>query len=63
MTAGPCQPPAPASALSCVLVTDAAKSARQPVMLGALAQQIYQKHSIDGNGAKDFSSIILQYQP
>lgn len=43
------------------LVTDAAKTARQPVLLGALAQQIYQKHSNDGNGAKDFSSIILQY--
>ena len=43
------------------LVTDAAKAARQPVLLGALAQQIYQKHSIDGNGAKDFSSVILQY--
>jgi 3-hydroxyisobutyrate dehydrogenase len=43
------------------LVTDAAKVAKQPVMMGALAQQIYQKHSNDGNGAKDFSSIILQY--
>jgi 3-hydroxyisobutyrate dehydrogenase len=43
------------------LVTEAAKSAKQPVMLGALAQQIYQKHSADGNGAKDFSSVILQY--
>ena len=43
------------------LVTDAAKSAKHPVMLGALAQQIYQKHSVDGNGAKDFSSVILQY--
>ncbi len=43
------------------LVTEAAKAARQPVMLGALAQQIYQKHSNDGNGAKDFSSVILQY--
>ena len=43
------------------LVTDAAKSAKQPVMLGALAQQIYQKHSVDGHGAKDFSSVILQY--
>jgi len=43
------------------LVTDAAKSARHPVMLGAMAQQIYQKHSVDGNGAKDFSSVILQY--
>jgi 3-hydroxyisobutyrate dehydrogenase len=43
------------------LVTDAAKMAKQPVMLGAIAQQIYQKHSADGNGAKDFSSVILQY--
>jgi 3-hydroxyisobutyrate dehydrogenase len=43
------------------LVTEAAKVARHPVMLGALAQQIYQKHSNDGNGAKDFSSVILQY--
>jgi 3-hydroxyisobutyrate dehydrogenase len=43
------------------LVTDAAKSARHPVLLGALAQQLYQKHSLDGNGDKDFSSIILQY--
>ena len=40
------------------LVTEAAK---HPVMLAALAQQIYQKHSNDGNGAKDFSSVILQY--
>ena len=43
------------------LVTDAAKAAKQPVMLGALAQQIYQKHSVDGHGGKDFSSVILQY--
>jgi len=43
------------------LVTDAAKSAKHPVLLGALAQQVYQKHSNDGNGAKDFSSVILQY--
>ena len=43
------------------LATDAAKNAKQPVMLGALAQQIYQKHSVDGNGAKDFSSVIMQY--
>jgi 3-hydroxyisobutyrate dehydrogenase len=43
------------------LVTDAAKSAKQPVMLGALAQQIYQKHSADGHGGRDFSSVILQY--
>lgn len=43
------------------LVTEAARSAKQPVLLGAIAQQIYQKHSADGNGAKDFSSVILQY--
>jgi 3-hydroxyisobutyrate dehydrogenase len=43
------------------LVTDAAKAAGQPVMLGALAQQIYQKHANDGHGGKDFSSVILQY--
>ena len=43
------------------LVTEAAKAARHPVLLGALAQQIYQKHSLDGNGTKDFSSVILQY--
>jgi 3-hydroxyisobutyrate dehydrogenase len=43
------------------LVTDAAKAAKQPVMMGALAQQIYQKHSMDGNGPKDFSSVILHY--
>jgi 3-hydroxyisobutyrate dehydrogenase len=43
------------------LVTDAAKAAKHPVLMGALAQQIYQKHSMDGNGPKDFSSVILQY--
>jgi 3-hydroxyisobutyrate dehydrogenase len=43
------------------LVTEAAKSAKQPVMLGAIAQQLYQKHSADGHGPKDFSSVILQY--
>ena len=43
------------------LVTEAAKSVKQPVLLGAIAQQVYQKHSNDGHGAKDFSSVILQY--
>ena len=43
------------------LVTEAAKSARVPVLLGAIAQQVYQKHSADGHGTKDFSSVILQY--
>ena len=43
------------------LVTDAAKNAKHAVLLGAVAQQVYQKHSVDGHGAKDFSSVILQY--
>ena len=43
------------------LATEAARAAKHPVLLGAVAQQVYQKHSADGNGAKDFSSVILQY--
>jgi 3-hydroxyisobutyrate dehydrogenase len=43
------------------LVTDAAKAAKHPLLLGALAQQVYQLHANDGHGGKDFSSIILQY--
>ncbi len=45
------------------LVTEAAKSAKQPVVLGAAAQQLYQMHSTMGNGALDFSSIIKLYSP
>jgi 3-hydroxyisobutyrate dehydrogenase len=45
------------------LVADAAREARHALLLGALAREIYQKHSAEGNGAKDFSSIILQYRP
>jgi 3-hydroxyisobutyrate dehydrogenase len=43
------------------LVTEAARQAKVPVLMGAVAQQVYQKHSVDGHGAKDFSSVILQY--
>ncbi len=43
------------------LVTEAAKAAKQPVMLGAAAQQLYQMHSAMGNGGLDFSSIIKLY--
>jgi 3-hydroxyisobutyrate dehydrogenase len=43
------------------LVTEAAKAAKQPVMLGAAAQQLYQMHSSMGNGGLDFSSIIKLY--
>jgi 3-hydroxyisobutyrate dehydrogenase len=45
------------------LVTDAAKAAKQPVVLGAAAQQLYQMHSSMGHGALDFSSIIKLYKP
>jgi 3-hydroxyisobutyrate dehydrogenase len=40
------------------LATDAAKQARQPVVLGAVAQQLYQTLSAQGSGSKDFSAII-----
>jgi 3-hydroxyisobutyrate dehydrogenase len=40
------------------LVTDAAKIAKQPVPLGANAQQLYQLMSSRGEGGKDFSAII-----
>lgn len=43
------------------LATEAARAARVPVLMGAVAQQLYQKHSADGHGGKDFSSVILQY--
>jgi len=45
------------------LATDAAKQARQPLLLGALAQQLYQAWSQQGHGALDFSSIIRLLQP
>jgi 3-hydroxyisobutyrate dehydrogenase len=44
------------------LVTEAAKSVKQPVLLAASAQQLYQMHSVNGNGALDFSSIIKLYK-
>jgi 3-hydroxyisobutyrate dehydrogenase len=40
------------------LATDAAKQAKQPVTLGAAAQQLYQIWSAHGAGGQDFSSII-----
>ncbi|MDP9066036.1 MAG: 3-hydroxyisobutyrate dehydrogenase [Pseudomonadota bacterium] len=40
------------------LATDAAKQARQPVTMGATAQQLYQLWSSRGFGGQDFSSII-----
>jgi len=36
------------------LATDAAKRAKQPVVLGAAVQQLYQTLSAQSSGAKDF---------
>ena len=44
------------------LATEAAKHVRQPVMLGAAAQQLYQSFSQQGNGGLDFSAIIKLYR-
>lgn len=44
------------------LATDAARSARQPVIMGALAHQLYQAMSLRGEGGKDFSAIIEGYR-
>lgn len=40
------------------LAAEAAKQARQPVPMGAMAQQLYQLWSSRGAGGQDFSSII-----
>lgn len=44
------------------LATEAARQARQPVILGAVAQQLYQAMSLRGEGGKDFSAIIEAYR-
>ncbi|HVC02340.1 MAG TPA: 3-hydroxyisobutyrate dehydrogenase [Steroidobacteraceae bacterium] len=44
------------------LATDAAKQARQPVVLGAAAEQLYRMFSAQGHGALDFSAIIRLYR-
>jgi 3-hydroxyisobutyrate dehydrogenase len=44
------------------LASEAAKQVRQPVILGALAQQLYQAFSTQGNGTLDFSAIIKLYR-
>lgn len=43
------------------LASEAARQVRQPVILGALAQQLYQAFSLQGHGGLDFSSIIKLY--
>ena len=44
------------------LALDAAKLSKQPVVLGALAQQLYQMFSSQGAGGQDFSAIINLYR-
>ncbi len=44
------------------LAMDAAKQANQAVVLGQVAQQLYQKMSAQGDGSKDFSAIINLYR-
>ncbi len=44
------------------LATEAAKQVKQPVMLGGLAQQLYQLLSQHGSGGLDFSAIIGLYR-
>lgn len=44
------------------LATEAARQIRQPVILGALAQQLYLSFSNQGNGGLDFSAIIDTYR-
>jgi 3-hydroxyisobutyrate dehydrogenase len=44
------------------LATEAARQARQPVVLGAVAQQLYQAMSLRGEGGKDFSAIVESYR-
>ncbi|MCQ3001309.1 3-hydroxyisobutyrate dehydrogenase [Pseudomonas syringae] len=44
------------------LATEAARVAHQPVILGAVAQQLYQAMSLRGEGDKDFSAIVEGYR-
>lgn len=43
------------------LAIEAAKHIKQPVLLGAVAQQLYQTFSLQGHGKLDFSAIIKTY--
>jgi len=44
------------------LATEAARQAHQPVVMGAVAQQLYQAMSLRGDGGLDFSAIINAYR-
>jgi 3-hydroxyisobutyrate dehydrogenase len=44
------------------LAADAARQARQPVMMGAVARELYQMLDAQGSGGLDFSSIMKLFQ-
>lgn len=44
------------------LAADAANQAKQPVVMGAMAQQLYQMLSAQGAGTQDFSAIVKLYK-
>jgi 3-hydroxyisobutyrate dehydrogenase len=44
------------------LAVDAARLAKQPIVLGGLAQQLYQLLGTRGDGGKDFSAIVDLYR-
>ncbi|WP_426153710.1 3-hydroxyisobutyrate dehydrogenase [Pseudomonas sp. DC3000-4b1] len=44
------------------LATEAARQANQPVLMGGLAQQLYQAMNLRGEGGLDFSAIVKAYQ-
>lgn len=44
------------------LAVESAKQAKQPLMMGGMAQQLYQLFSHSGHGQLDFSAIIKLYQ-
>jgi 3-hydroxyisobutyrate dehydrogenase len=45
------------------LANDAARSAKQPLFLGAMALQVYQAVNLAGDGQLDFSGVIRRYLP
>lgn len=45
------------------LAVEAAAQVKQPILMGGLAEQMYQQLCMQGNAHLDFSSIIQQYLP
>jgi len=44
------------------LALQAARVSKMEIPLASLATELYEKHSLDGNGKKDFSSIFTAYE-